>query len=252
MANPTIYYANLLASGTLSGTNTDSAFPVRRVADDDTSLPYPLISGTEAGILSGEVRTTLGTGTTRTHFVMARGDNLSGHQIEIISEDVGGGSSVVHATTTPTDDSSFVLALSGVVSDRRVWRVVTSGTASGLATPRFFEVMLAKQITLPRRPSIGVGREVVHQVQRLEIPGAAPFKFRLGDDLRSVVYQVTAEDSLVSGYTAFLRENDAGSPVWFTDDKGVSYWAELPAVRFPFNDQAGVNDFSVRVDEVPE
>lgn len=252
MAVPLIYYSNLFAQGVLSGTNIDEAFPVRRVADDNITLPYPIVSGTVSGLLSGQVQVTAASGVTRDYFILVRGESLSGHEFTVFSDDIGGGSFATHGTQAASGDAPFVLELTGTATARRVWGVIVSGTVSGLPTPRVFEMMLPKRLVFPRRPQIGVSRSVIHQKQRLEIPGGAPFVVRLGEDFQQDVYTMIAEETLVaSGLRAFVRENDGGQPVWHVNDKAESYWGETPDAEFRFDDQAGVEFFNLTVREIP-
>lgn len=247
---PVIYWGNLFRRGTLSGTNTDEAFPVRRVGDDDLTLRYPIVSGTVSGLVSGEVSTTLASGVTPDAFVMARGQSLSGIVFEVISQDVGGANAASHGTFTASGDDPFVLELSGVSTARRQWRVTLSGTVSGATVPDLFEIILADKLTFPRDPQIGVSRTTAHQVSRIPIPGGAPFKLRLGTRLRQTSYSMVVEDPLVSGVKNFLNENDGGQNFWHVDDKGGSYFAEMLGPDFVFDDQAGVNFFALTVREL--
>lgn len=254
MAVPRIYYHNLFPLGVMSGTNTDEAFPVRRVADADLTLPWPVISGTEAGTIEAEARTTLASGETREAFVLVKGEGLSGFVFRVISEDVGGGNSAQHAEATAAGDTPFVLILSGVSTPRRVWRVTISGVTSGLATPTISEMMLASILDFPRRPIVGVQRVTVHQTGRVEIPGGAPFRIRFGQELKRTTYQLVAEEDrfLLSGFQTFLETNDGGEPFWFVDDLGDSYWAECPGTEYEFDDQAGVYTLGLTVQQVTD
>jgi len=250
---PTIYYHNLLALGVLSGTNTDEAYPVRRVADADLTLPWPIISGVGAqpGVISGEATVTLASGATRDSFVLAEGAGLSGFTIRVYSHDVDGGNLALHGDFPRASDLPFVSGLSGVTTPRRVWAVAVSGSTSGLAIPSISEMMLATRLDFPRRPQIGVNRATIHQASRIEIPGGAPFKFRLGDQLHRVDYSMIVEESALSGFETFLDVNDGGEFFWFADDLGDEYWAEVPTAEHTFDDQAGVYLFQLLVQEVP-
>jgi hypothetical protein len=248
---PTVYYDNMLALGVLSGTNTDEAYPVRRVADQDVSLPWPVISGSTSGFVVGEIQLTLGEADTRDAFVLPRGTGLSGFEFRVLSDDVGGGSETTHLVTTRAGDEAFVIPLSGATTPRRVWRVLISGVTSGLATPIIYEAMLATRLDFPRRPQIGVERSIIQQVQRIGIPGGAPFRVRLGQELNRTVYRLIVEESALSGFQTFCRVNDGGQPFWFVDDLGQDYWSEAPSAEYVFDDQAGVYFFPITVQEIP-
>ncbi len=249
---PVIHFSNLLALGVLSGTNTDEAFPVRRIADSDVSLPWPVVSGTVSGVLQGEAKLTLGDAATREAFVLVKGTSLSGHVFRIISEDVNGSNSAQHAEVSPVSDTPFVVTLSGAATARRVWRVTVSGTVSGLATPVIYEAMLAKVLPFPNRPIAGVDRSVIQQTQRIAIPGGAPFRIRYGEELNRVSFNLVVPEDEVRPFIDFLRENDGGEPFWFADDLGESYWAEMPEPEYTFDDQAGLYNFPCLVQEIPD
>ena len=252
MSLPSIYYSNLLALGVLSGTNDDLAYPVRRVADADISLPWPVISGTSLTTIQAEVNVTVPVADTRDAFVLPKGEGLSGFTFSVQSEDVGGGNNAFHGSYTATDDEPILLQLTGVTTPRRVWRVLVSGVTSGIGTPIVYEAMLATRLDFPRRPAIGVERTIIQQTQRLPIPGGAPFRFRLGQELNRVKYALEVQESLVSGFENFVRENDGGEPFWFVDDQDESYWAEAPESEFVFDDQAGVYFFPILIQEIPD
>lgn len=253
MSTPSIYYHNLLGLGVLSGTNTDEAYPVRRVADADLTLPWPVISGTGivSGFVTGEVSVTLASGATRDSFVLVKSTGLSGFVLRVFSENVGGGSSAQHGTFALGSDTPFAAALSGVSTARRVWRVTISGATSGLSIPSISEMMLATRLDFPRRPIVGVNRTSIWQASRIEIPGGAPFRFRMGNQLRRAEYTLNVEQDLISGFETFLDVNDGGEFFWFADDRDASYWAETPITEHGFDDQAGVFLFKILVQEVP-
>ncbi len=252
MPVPRIHYHNLFPLGVMSGSNTDEAYPVRRVADADLTLPWPIVSGVPTGVVEGAFETTLASGATRDVFVLAKGTGLSGFTFRVYSEDFGGGNNAQHAEATAVANTPFVLVLSGASTPRRVWRVTISGATSGIGVPIIYEAMLATILDFPRRPLIGVARTTVHQVSRIEIPGAAPFRFRLGDELKRTVYQMTVEETALSGYQTFLDVNDGGEPFWFHDDLGNAYWAECPGAEYEFDDQAGVYAYEKTIQQVTD
>lgn len=249
---PRIYHNNRFASAeTLSGSESSASNPVRRVGDGDRTLKYYLF-GTPGTPVSGEVHATMAAATLPTHFVQARATAVSGYTVKVFSSDVGGGNQAQHMETVLSGDDSFVETLSGASTPRRCWWVEYSTTVSGLGECNLYELMLADSYELPRSPEIGVGRTIVQNYQQMDVPGAASFKLRMGEDYRSVAYSMyLVSGSEVSNMESFLRTNDGGEPFWFVDDLGEGYWAELQAPTHGFNDQAGVYTFSLAINEIP-
>ncbi len=254
MAIPKFYYSNNFARGTLSGTSSDETNPVRRVSDSDRTLRYTLLDSVGPDVTTGMVDVTLATAdNTRTHFVMVSGFALSGWTLDVESEDTDGSNNANHQSYAMSGDEPFVLTLSGISTARRRWRARLTSVSGITDSPYIYEMMLAKEYTFPSdfRPVIGVARSTVHNYQRLDVPGAAPFKFRLGEDFERVAYTLAMPESSVSGFNNFLRENDGGEPFWHIDDKGRGYWAELVSLEQAYDDQAGFFTFVVAVQEIP-
>jgi len=253
MALPQFYYANLLAGGTLSGTSSDEANPVRRVSDSDRTLKYSLLDSVGPDVTTGQVDVTLATAATRDYFVMVSGYALSGWTLSVESEDTDGGNNATHGSQVLSGDEPFILALSGTSTPRRVWRVKMVSVSGITTSPDLYEMMLAKQYVLPSgyRPQIGVQRSTVQNYQTLRIPGSAPFKFRLGQDFEQVTYQLVTPSGQVAGFKSFTQENDGGEPFWHVDDLGRAYWAEMRTPEIQYDDQAGVYFFNVPVQEIP-
>ena len=251
MSVPLIYYNNRFSTAAeLSGTESSSSNPVRRVGDGDRTLKYYLF-GSPGTPVSGTVHATLPIATLPTHFVQARATTVSGYTVKVFSSDVGGGNEAQHLETVLSGSDSFVESLSGVSIPRRVWWVEYGTDDSGLGACNLYELMLADQLELPRA-QVGVARTLQQNFQQMQIPGAASFKLRLGDDYRVVAYSY----SLVSGteldsMETFLQVNDGGEPFWLIDDHGAGYWAELQASSHNFDDQAGVSMFSLAINEIP-
>lgn len=127
---------------------------------------------------------------------------------------------------------------------------LVSGTRKSGA---LYEAMLCSATPLPRDPQVGVVRGHVMRRLRLEQPGGASWTVRLGEEQRAVQYtMVTTRAETVSGVEEFLRASDDGRPFVFQDDMGSLYWAEVPATRVDFDDQAGVYTYAFAVREVPE
>jgi hypothetical protein len=121
---PAIYHRNVLGRGTLSGTNTDLEFPVRRVADGFASLAYPLLSGTVTSGVSGQVSVDLPSGERPGYFVKVRDEDAASIHAEVISDDIGGGSRTEHGTFVVSGAAGpEAFALSGVAVARRRWAV---------------------------------------------------------------------------------------------------------------------------------
>jgi len=254
MSIPTFYYSNAFAAGTLSGTSSDEANPVRRVSDSDRTLRYTLLDSVGPDVTTGMVDVTLATASKAyTHFVMVSGYALSGWTLDVESEDTDGGNNANHQSYAMSGDEPFVLALSGLTTARRVWRARMTSTSGITDSPYIYEMMLAKQYTFPSgfKPVIGVQRTTIHNYQRLNVPGAAPFKFRLGADYERVSYSLVMPVTEVSGFISFIQENDGGEPFWHVDDKSRGYWAELRDMQVNFDDQAGIYSFSITVQEIP-
>lgn len=251
MALPIIYYGNLYTEGTLSGSSSDDANPVRRVGDSDRTLKYTLLDSVGPDVTSGRVDVTLGSAATRDYLVMARGAALSGWTLNVQSEDIGGGNNASHGSQAMVDDSSFVLALSGTSTSRRVWRTELVSVSGITSSPDLYEIMLAKRFVFPQPPVVGVGRYRIQNYQRLDIPGGAPFKLRLGEDYQQLDYQLTIPQTEASGLDSFLQENDGGEPFWFTSDKSESFWAEMVEPQISFDDQAGVYTVVLKIREIP-
>ena len=252
MSVPRIYYNNRFsAAAELSGSETSSDNPVRRIGDGDRTLKYYLF-GSPGTPVSGTVHATMSTATLPTHFVQARATTVSGYTVKVFSSDVGGGNEAQHLETVLSGDTPFVEALSGVSTARRVWWVEYGTEDSGLGACNLYELMLADQLEMPRGPEVGVARTLQQNFQQLQIPGAASFKLRLGDDYRVVAYSY----NLVSGteldsVETCLQVNDGGEPFWLIDDHGTGSWAELQASSHNFDDQAGVSMFSLAINEIP-
>lgn len=258
MAKPKLYHRNLLSLGSLSGSNddasnSDTTAAVRRIADADITEPYQIISGAvtsgvTAASLSGAIALT-GVSQSATHFVKVRAENASGLQATVAVDGADYG-----PFTLGSDGHAEVFALSGgeaVSGDvwLLVWDMPSGVTFAG--TPRFYELMLATELPLPRRPQVGVQRSRVHQLNRTDPPGQAAFITRLGGDYRETQYDVVATQSEVtSGFEAFVSENDGGEPFVFLDEDGEAYWAELADDGARFNDEAGVYSFAVSIREI--
>lgn len=252
MAKPIFYYGNALAAGVLTGTSTLETNPVRRVADSDKTLLYTLITDTVGpDVEVGQVAVTLPIAATRTHFVLVSGTALSGWTLSVESEDADGGNNASHGSQAMTSDAPFVLALSGVTTARRVWRAKFTSVSGIETSPKLYEMMVAKQYQFGMAPLIGVTRTRVHNYQRLDVPGGAPYKHRLGEDYLAIGYRYTLPTTELSGFRSFLRENDGGEPFWHIDDESNSFWGELRNVNVSFDDQAGVHSFSFVVQEIP-
>lgn len=250
---PILYYNNAFARAeVLSGTQTDSANPVRRVGDSDLTLKHYLFSSGVVGDPgSGIVHATLAAAETRTHFVQPRATAVSGFTVKVYSSDVGGGNTVQHMENVLASSDSFVQVLSGVGTARRCWWVEYGTAAGGLGAANLYEVMLADKLEMPRSALIGTARAIQQNYQKMPVPGSASFKLRLGDDYRRVAYQFTVTSGEVVSIQTFLGINDGGEPFWFTDDLGSSYWAEMAAAQQDFDDQAGLYNYTMAVNEVP-
>ena len=248
---PTIYYDNLFARvETLHGSQADADNPVRRVADGDLALRYYLFDA-PGSPASGVVSGTLADADTRGYYVQARATSVSGFTVRVYSSDVGGGNQAQHLERVLSGDESFVATLSGVGTARRVWWVEYGTNVSGLGICNLYEIMLARQMVFPRGASVGVARSTQQNYQRMDVPGAASFKLRLGEDYRRVTYNFAATSGEVAGVTTFLQTNDGGEPFWLVDDLGAGYWAELAESAHDFDDQAGIYLFGVGINEVP-
>lgn len=252
MSTPLVYYNNRLAAAdTLSGSETSDGNPVRRVADGDLTLKYYLFDS-PGDPVSGTVHATLSTATLPTHFVQARATAVSGYTVKVFSSDVGGGNEAQHLEQALSGDDSFVVALSGADTARRCWWIEYSTEVSGLGACNLYEVMLADELALPRPPEAGVSRTIVQNYRQMEVPGAASFKLRLGEDYRRVGYSLyLVSGSEVSGVETFLQTNDGGEPFWFVDDLGSEYWAELQGPAHAFDDRAGIYGYGLVINEVP-
>jgi hypothetical protein len=247
---PLIYYGNLWAQHTLSGTNTasDPRGAVRRVADADLSNPYQLVDGdpeTIEGIVSGQVQMTT-QGLSPTGFAMVRMSQCSGFIARLISEDVGGGNQTVHDERTLVSDDPYHVALDPPDGTGEVWRFEMVGTTSGIGIPLIHEMLLGTLYEVDA-PQIGVQRRRQRQSNRLPIPGGQPFWMRFNGQLRCNAYNfVFAEDDgvadsfAVEGALAFVEGVEDGGPFFHVDDRGEEYWAELLGESIDFDDQAGV------------
>lgn len=258
MATPKLYYRNLLSLGSLTGSNDDASkadttAAVRRLADADATLPYQILSGTvTSGLtfvsLSGLVALS-GVTQSATHLVKVRARNASGLKCGVSVDDVDQGE-----FTFGADDVVEVFALSGGAVSGSGW-VLGWEMPSGVTfddTPQFYELMLATELPLPRRPQVGVQRARDRQVLRTEVPGQAPFVQRLGDEYRTLQYTVVAtKTEVVSGYEEFIKANDGGEPFAFVDEDGNAFWAELSDDGARFNDNAKVYTFQVNIREIP-
>ncbi len=237
MPRPILYYSNLFGQGTLSGSNASTTNPVLRVSDGSVGLDYTPTSGATP---SGLVQVTLSVAASPDALVMPSGNALSGTRFILESEDVGGGNNAtVLDFTLAADAGAFVQDL-GVPTARRVWRLTVSGLAAqAQMTAR--EFMLAEKLTLPRSPSVGVGRVRVRQFGRMPIVGGEPFVIRNGPPLRRTQYDVVAiSGAEVSGLEAFVDAVDGGEFFYLIDDRSESYFAELLNGEVPFSDEAGV------------
>lgn len=252
MSAPRIYYNNRLsAAEVLSGTESSASNPVRRVGDGDRTLKYYLF-GSPGSPGSGIVHATMSTATLPTHFVQARATAVSGFTVKVFSSDVGGSNQAQHLETVLSGDTSFVEALSGVSTARRCWWVEYGTNDSGLGACNLYELMLADQLTFPRGPEVGVARTLQQNFQQMQVPGAASFKLRLGEDYRAVAYSYNlVSGSELTGMETFLQTNDGGEPFWLIDDHGAGYWAELGGNSHNFDDQAGISMFSLTINEIP-
>jgi hypothetical protein len=237
MTVPVVHYGNLLASGgTLSGTESTDDNQVDRVADGSINLLYQAVSGlTDAGTVTN----TLDAAFQADSLSICDATGLSGYIVTVESEDVGGGNNVVHLTTS-AQSNQVLEVLTGVTTDRRVWRVTFSGAAA-TELAKVAEVQLGQRQAFPRSPSLGVTRTRMRQFNRTEIPGGQPFVLRMGPLLRQSVYTfVAVSGSEVSGLETFVEAIDGGDMFTLEDDLGQSYCAELLGRAVDFADSAGI------------
>lgn len=251
MPRPIIYFNNRFAyATTLSGTNDDTMTPVRRVADFDTTLRYPVASGTStaASGLEANIVAVLPTTEAPSHLVFVSGEALSGVTVQLFAEQDGGGGSAQRVSGLLVGNEQ-VFALSGTTTAREQWRIhfTVSGSVS---MPVVFEVMLADAFTLPR-PTQNIGRAVDVQASRIPVPGGQDFVFKQGGPLRRRTYAfIETEANALSGVEDFVTRNAGSEPFYHVDDKGVAYWAEARGLNFTRSDNAGVSTWSLTVREI--
>jgi hypothetical protein len=244
---PIVYYGNFyIASGTLSGTNTDTASvksAVRRVADADLSLAYQLVSGDPGaitGVVSGQVAL-YSDGVVPTGFVMVHGELLSGFVATLWSEDTGAVNPQTHDSRTLTSDAPYHFAISGVSGGTEQWRYSLSGTTSGLGIPHLHELLLGTRYQFPRSPQVNVQRSIVRRFTRHEIPGGQPFVFKQGTNLRETLYTFQViSGTEVDNLRAFVSGVEGGEPFFLVDDLEEAYWAELVQGNVTFSDDFGL------------
>ncbi len=245
---PRFYYNDRFRLGTLSGQTDSDTNPVERVADGDVGLYYVATSGAPP---VGIIQVTLPTDDMPHSLVVSKATTLSGLNLKLESEDVGGGNNAVRVNETVTSGvTSVVYAISGGSDARQVWRLTISGvTTSGQLN--VYEAMLADLQLMPRSNEVGVQRTRVRQFTRIAVPGGAPFTKRDGPRLRRTAYSFTVKDGAeVQALEAFVDGIEGGEFFFHVDDRGERYVAELASPGQVFSDAAGVYSVNMTVQEV--
>lgn len=244
---PRFYYNDRFRLGVLSGSESTTLNPVRRVADGSITLPYAATSGVTP---SGIVLVTLASADDPTHFIVARASILSGYTFKLEKEDVGGGNNETVLNETLTSGINAILTISGSATKRKVWRL-TVMAASGATPIKIFEMGLMDKELMPRSNEVGVTRTDMLQFTRTEIPGSEPFTVGDGPSrIRTNYSFVVISGAEVTGVRNFILGVSRGEHFMHTDDLGRSYWSEMPGKDVPMNDEAGLYRWSVTVQEV--
>jgi len=245
MAIPKFYYDDQFRGGTLSGSESSTTNPVRRVADGDITIAYTATSGlTPSGVVSG----LLSAAARPDALVICRAASLSGHRITVVSSEPDGSSPFTEFDDVVTDSASSVLTLSGSTA-RQSWVVSISGV-SGLDQLSIYDAMLATELELPRSVEIGVNRTPVRQYARIPIRGSQAFTQRLGPVLRSRGYSfIAVSGSELDSVSDFVESMESGEIFYHVDDQGAGFCAEL-SQEVGFQDSAGVYALSVDLIEV--
>lgn len=244
---PAFYYNDRFRLGTLFGSAASTINPVRRVADGSITVGYVPTTGDPP---SGTVLVILDTADYPTHFVIPRANALSGYRFILQKADVGGGNLVTVLDESLTSGTTAILALSGDTTPRRVWGLTVSGLA-GADLLRVFELGLMDKQLMPRSNSVGVKRSNIRQYGRIDIPGSEPFTIGQGPKRRADAYAfVVVSGAEEVGVQAFIDGIDRGQHFMHTNDRGVSYWAEIVSKDIALDDTAGVNNWNVVVQEV--
>jgi len=246
MALPTFYHSSILPLGTLSGDQDTATNPVARIADGDIGLVYVFTTGDPP---VGVAQVTLSGAALPDAFVLARVSQVSGYRLIVESEDVGGANNVTVIDEVLDPITHGVFPISGS-SARAVWRVTLSGV-SGMAVARVYEMQLAYAFTFARPPQVGVQRMRIRQMNRIEIPGGQAFTQQLGPVLLQNTYKYIAlSGTEIGAMEEFVDAIDDGASVFHVDDRELTYWAEVFAKDFAFDDQAGVYSVDVTAREV--
>ena len=250
MAQPTVYFGNLFADGSLVSSESADTNPVRRIADGSINLNYLL--GTFSGGDNWDViQVSLPTAARASALTVNRADIPSGTQFIVDSFDTGGGNRVTHADfTTSADAIGLVQVLTGVVSDRQEWRLTVSGSA-GPEAWKVAEVQLTSGLLTMQRPQVGVGRTRLRQFGRFPVPNGQPFVRRRGPRLRQLRYSfLLVSGAQVTDSEAFIDAVEGGQAFTLVDDTGSQLWAELMGEQSAFDDQAGVNGLELLFQEI--
>lgn len=252
MAVPTVYYGNLMLSGTLSGSNNTTTNPARRVADGSINLSYTATRDVSASLHSGQVQVVLTSAQVPDALSIPLMSVPSGFTLELQSapSEFASGTTVLSTTFTDAETTRYKSDLPSGTSAALVWRVVLSGV-SGLVAAKVNEVQLATKQAYPRNVEVGVQRQHVRQFTRIPVPGGQPFVKRDGPKLRRFTYKFYTIDSAeVGNFRDLVHALEGGDAFTFSDDLGDWYWAEMPDPVVPEDDQAGVASWSVVVQEV--
>jgi hypothetical protein len=256
---PVVYYNNLLLSGTLTGSNSTSANPVRLVDDGSINVAYALTSATT--LQSGHVRVALTSAQAPAALSLPKCEIPSGYTLKLqsMTDPVteAGLVTVVSATFT-TMTRFFLVPITGAAVSLH-WRVMLSGV-SGLVPAQTHEVQLAQVAAIIGSVQLGVDRGHVLQKTRIPVPGGQPFVRRDGPKLDRTGYVLIAASgayaAAVSGLAdqavlqAFIEAVEGGDAFTLTDDLNRSYWAELLDGEVMERDDAGVSAWRLTFQEI--
>lgn len=253
MAKPVIHYGNLFADGSLTSSEDATTNPVRRIADGSINLDY-FVGALSGGANMEVIQVTLPTAASGVSLTINQTSIPAGTLFVVESFDIGGGNLVEHLRETRGPRTDLVLNLSGVVADRKEWRLTISGggTGSGVAGWRAGEIQLATGRLTMERPQVGVDRVRVRQFGRFEVPHGQPFVRRRGPRLRRLRYAFQLVSGIqVTDAEAFVDAVEGGQAFTLVDDQASTpIWAELMGADVGFDDQAGVQAASFTLQEI--